>query len=280
MKVLVTGAKGQLGSDVVKELTVRKIETFPADLDDFDITDKTDTLRYITQINPDAVIHCAAYTAVDKAEEEPLICNAVNFMGSLNIVQACEATGAKLVYISTDYVFGGQGSEPFEVDSPKNPLSTYGKSKLMGEQAVLSFCSKSFIVRTSWVFGKNGGNFVKTMLKLGAEKESITVVRDQVGSPTYTPDLACLLCDMVQTEKYGVYHATNEGLCSWAEFAAEIMKQANLPAKIIPVTTAEYNAKAARPLNSRLSKASLDEAGFNRLPPWQDALKRFLAELK
>ena len=280
MIILVTGAKGQLGSDVVKELTARKIEAVPADLDDFNITDKTDTLRYITHLNPDAVIHCAAYTAVDKAEEEPEVCIAVNFTGSINVAEACEAAGAKLVYISTDYVFGGQGSEPYETDSPKNPLSTYGKSKLMGEEAVQNCCSRTFIVRTSWVFGKNGGNFVKTMLKLGADKESITVVRDQVGSPTYTPDLASLLCDMIQTEKYGVYHATNEGLCSWAEFAEEIMKQADLPAKIIPVTTEEYKAKAARPLNSRLSKASLDKAGFKRLPPWQDALKRFLAELK
>lgn len=280
MKILVTGAKGQLGSDVVKELMARNIEVIAADFDEFDIIEKNDTVNFIKQLCPDAIIHCAAFTAVDKAEDEPLLCNAVNYLGTLNIVHACEATDAKLVYISTDYVFGGQGNEPFEVDSPKNPLNVYGKSKLMGEEAILCFWPKSFIVRTSWVFGKNGGNFAKTMLLFGTEKESITVVCDQIGSPTYTPDLAYLLCDMVQTENYGVYHATNEGFCSWAEFADEIMRQAKLSAKIIPVPSKDYKTKAVRPINSRLSKSSLDSAGFKRLPVWQNALERFLSELK
>lgn len=280
MKILVTGANGQLGYDVVKELADRKIEVVSADINDVDITDKAAVLSYIEQLCPDAVIHCAAYTAVDKAEDEPDTCNAVNIEGSKNIAIACESIGAKLVYISTDYVFGGEGNDPFETDSPKNPVNGYGRSKLAGEEAVQSICTRSFIVRTSWVFGQNGTNFVKTMLRLGAEKEEITVVCDQIGSPTYTPDLAALLCDMVQTEKYGVYHATNEGFCSWAIFAAEIMKQAGLPAKVVPVLNADYKMKAARPLNSCLSKSSLDTAGFQRLPPWQGALKRFLSELK
>ena len=279
MKILVTGAKGQLGYDTVKELAARKIEAVCADIGDFDITDKAGTLRYINQLCPDAVIHCAAYTAVDKAEDEPALCTAVNVQGSENIALACENSGAKLIYVSTDYVFGGEGSKPLEVDSPKKPLNVYGSSKLAGEQAVQNFCTRNFIVRTSWVFGKNGNNFVKTMLRLGSQTEKITVVDDQTGSPTYTSDLAGLLCDMVRTDKYGVYHATNEGFCSWAEFAEEIMRQANLPAKIIRIKTSEYGSKATRPLNSRLSKSSLDSAGFHRLPAWQDALRRYLTEI-
>lgn len=280
MKILVTGVKGQLGYDVLEELKFRKLNASGVDREDFDITDESQTIQYITELCPDAIIHCAAYTAVEKAEDEPSICHAVNADGTKHIAAACRKIGAKLIYISTDYIFGGAGSDLLETDSPKNPLNVYGQSKLRGEEAAFNGCPRCFIVRTSWVFGKNGGNFVKTMLRLGEEKESITVVCDQVGSPTYTPDLAVLLCDMVLTEKYGVYHAANEGFCSWAEFAAEIMKQANLPAAVIPVKSADYKSKAIRPLNSRLSLKSLDAAGFNRLPRWQDALERFLKELK
>lgn len=280
MKILVTGAKGQLGFDVIKELMLRRIECKGVDMADFDITDFEQTSKFIAGYSPSAVIHCAAYTAVDKAEDEPDICNAVNVTGSENVARACSAIGAKLVYVSSDYVFSGDGSEPFEPDAAKSPLNVYGKSKLNGELAVLENCKKCFIVRTSWVFGLNGGNFVKTMLRLGAEKESINVVCDQVGSPTYTKDLAVLLCDMVLTERYGVYHATNENYCSWADFAVKIMTLSGLKKTINAIPTSEYKAKATRPLNSRLSKESLDKSGFNRLPAWDDALKRFLKELK
>mgnify|MGYP000960752476 CR=1 FL=1 len=279
MKILVTGAKGQLGFDVVRELNARGAEAVGADVGDFDITNRAETLRFIGRVKPEAVIHCAAYTAVDKAEDEPFLCAAVNFEGTLNVADACERAGAKLLVIGTDYVFGGEGGEPLETSAPKHPLNVYGKTKLMSEFAAAGRCSRCFIVRTSWVFGRNGGNFVKTMLRLGAEKESITVVSDQVGSPTYTADLARLLCDIAETDRYGVYHAANEGFCSWAEFAAEIMKCAGLRARIVPIPSAEYKTKALRPLNSRLSKRSLDDAGFRRLPPWPDALGRFLEEM-
>jgi dTDP-4-dehydrorhamnose reductase len=279
MKILVTGANGQLGYDVLKELALRHIDCIGVDMADFDISDFEQTSAFVLKYAPDAVIHCAAYTAVDKAEDEPDICNAVNVVGSENIARACNALDAKVVYVSTDYVFSGDGSEPFEPDAPKAPLNVYGKSKLNGELAILEKCKKSFIVRTSWVFGINGNNFVKTMLRLGAEKESINVVCDQVGSPTYTRDLAVLLCDMVLTEQYGVYHATNENYCSWSDFAVKIIELAGLKAHINPITTQEYKSKALRPLNSRLSKESLDSAGFNRLPSWDNALQRYLAQL-
>jgi len=279
MKILVTGANGQLGYDVIRELKLRHIECIGVDMVDFDISDFEQTSDFVLKCSPDAVIHCAAYTSVDKAEEEPDICNAVNVSGSENIARACNALNSKLIYVSTDYVFSGDGSEPFEPDAPKAPLNVYGKSKLNGELAVLENCKKSFIVRTSWVFGINGNNFVKTMLRLGAEKDSINVVCDQVGSPTYTKDLAVLLCDMVLTENYGVYHATNENYCSWSDFAVKIMELSGLKAYINPITTSEFKAKALRPLNSRLSKGCLDTAGFKRLPSWDNALKRYLDEL-
>ncbi|HZJ78078.1 MAG TPA: dTDP-4-dehydrorhamnose reductase [Clostridia bacterium] len=280
MKVLVTGANGQLGSDVVKELKSRKMEFIGVDIKDFDITDYDKTLSFITKQAPDAVIHCAAYTAVDKAEDEPEKCHLINDKGSENVACACAKLNAKMVYMSTDYVFSGDGTEPFEGDAPKSPLNEYGKSKLNGELSVQANCEKSFIVRTSWVFGLSGGNFVKTMIKLGKEKGSINVVCDQVGSPTYTKDLAVLLCDMIKTNKFGVYHATNEGFCSWADFAQEIMNLAKLNAKITPIPTSEYKTKATRPLNSRLSKVCLEDAGFNTLPSWINALKRYIDELK
>lgn len=278
MKVLVTGANGQLGYDVIKRLNALGDEPVGADREEFDITDGKATEDYITALRPDAIVHCAAYTAVDKAEDDRDTCRNVNVDGTRNIALACEKIGAKLVYISSDYVFGGSGTQPLEIDAPKNPQNIYGITKLGGEEEAKK-CQKHFIVRTSWVFGINGGNFVKTMLRLADSHEKLTVVDDQTGSPTYTPDLARLICDMIKTEKYGTYHASNEGYCTWAEFAKEIMRQAEKTTKIIPCTTAEYPAKAKRPENSRLSKKCLDDAGFDRLPPWQDALARFLKEL-
>ena len=271
-------ANGQLGYDVIKRLNALGDEPVGADREEFDITDGKATEDYITALRPDAIVHCAAYTAVDKAEDDRDTCRKVNVDGTRNIALACEKIGAKLVYISSDYVFGGSGTQPLEIDAPKDPKNIYGITKLGGEEEAQK-CQKHFIVRTSWVFGINGGNFVKTMLRLADSHEKLTVVDDQTGSPTYTPDLARLICDMIKTEKYGTYHASNEGYCTWAEFAKEIMRQAEKTTKIIPCTTAEYPAKAKRPENSRLSKKCLDDAGFDRLPPWQDALARFLKEL-
>lgn len=279
MKILVTGYNGQLGYDVVKELNSRSVECRGVDREDFDITDRDETVGYICDYAPDAVIHCAAYTAVDRADDDEENCRKVNADGTENIAVACEKLRAKMLYVSTDYVYGGDGEAPFETDSPTNPKNVYGVTKLEGEKAVMKYIDKFFIVRTSWVFGINGNNFVKTMLRLGDEKESLNVVCDQVGSPTYTPDLARLICDLIVTEKYGIYHGTNENFCSWAEFAAEIMKLGGKKTVINPVPSSEYPTKAERPHNSRLSKKCLDEAGIKRLPTWQDALKRFLKEM-
>lgn len=279
MKILVTGYNGQLGYDVVKELNSRSVECRGVDREDFDITDRDETVGYICDYAPDAVIHCAAYTAVDRAEDDEENCRKVNADGTENIAVACEKLRAKMLYVSTDYVYGGDGEAPFETDSPTNPKNVYGVSKLEGEKAVMKYIDKFFIVRTSWVFGINGNNFVKTMLRLGDEKENLNVVCDQVGSPTYTPDLARLICDLIVTEKYGIYHVTNENFCSWAEFAAEIMNLGGKKTVINPVPSSEYPTKAERPHNSRLSKKCLDEAGIKRLPTWQDALKRFLKEM-
>lgn len=279
MKILVTGYNGQLGYDVVKELNSRSVECRGVDREDFDITDRDETVGYICDYAPDAVIHCAAYTAVDRAEDDEENCRKVNADGTENIAVACEKLRAKMLYVSTDYVYGGDGEAPFETDSPTNPKNVYGVTKLEGEKAVMKYIDKFFIVRTSWVFGINGSNFVKTMLRLGDEKETLNVVCDQVGSPTYTPDLARLICDLIVTEKYGIYHGTNENFCSWAEFAAEIMNLGGKKTVINPVPSSEYPTKAERPHNSRLSKKCLDKAGIKRLPTWQDALKRFLKEM-
>lgn len=280
MKVLVTGAAGQLGYDVVKVLKQRNMEYLGADIAEFDITDFAATNAFITDYHPDAVIHCSAYTAVDKAEDKQEVCRAVNVQGTENIAKVCKNIDAKMIYISTDYVFPGTGEKYYEVDDQTGPLSVYGQTKLDGEKAVRSTVDKHFIVRISWVFGTNGNNFVKTMLRLGKERKEINVVSDQIGSPTYTADLAPLLCDMVATEKYGTYHATNEGGCSWAEFAEEIFKQVGSSTKVNFISTAEYPTKAARPYNSRLSKTRLDKVGFRRLPSWQDALIRYLKEIE
>ena len=280
MRVLVTGVKGQLGYEVCRELTVRGIENRGVDIDDFDLTDEKAVMEAISAYRPDAVVHCAAYTAVDRAEENEDVCRAVNVDGTRFVARACRAVDAEMVYFSTDYVFPGTGEDFYEVDSPKGPQSVYGRTKLEGEEAVRETLEKYFILRISWVFGINGNNFVRTMLRLSNDHDTLRVVNDQIGSPTYAHDLAPLICDLLATEKYGTYHATNEGVCSWAEFAETIMKAADRPTRIIPVTTEEYGAKAARPLNSRMSKKSLDEAGFARLPSWQDALRRYLAELR
>ena len=276
MKILVTGVKGQLGYDVCKVLDARGIENRGVDIDDFDITEAAAVCSYITGYTPDAVIHCAAWTAVDQAEDAPERVRAVNTDGPRNIAEACRGAGAKMVYISTDYVFPGTGERFYKPDDPTGPLGTYGQTKLGGELAVRELLERYFIVRISWVFGANGNNFVKTMLRLSESRDEISVVSDQIGSPTYTADLAPLLCDMVMTEKYGVYHATNEGVCSWAEFAEEIFRLAGRNVAVVPIPASEYPARAVRPLNSRMSKDKLDAMGFRRLPDWHDALKRYL----
>ena len=280
MKLLVTGVKGQLGYDVCKVLSARGIEHRGVDIEDFDITNVQATHDYIAAYRPDGVIHCSAWTAVDRAEDELEKVRAVNTKGPRNIASVCKEIGAKLVYISTDYVFPGTGERFYEPDDPTGPLGAYGVTKLEGEQAVQALLERYFIVRVSWVFGKNGNNFVRTMLRLAETKSELNVVCDQIGSPTYTADLAPLLCDMVVTDKYGIYHATNEGICSWAEFAEEIFRLAGKGVKVNPVPTSEYPTRAARPLNSRMSKAKLEEMGFSRLPDWHNALVRYLRELE
>ena len=280
MRILVTGVGGQLGYDVCRVLAARGIGHRGVDLADFDITDARATGAYIANDHPDAVIHCSAWTAVDRAEDELEKVRAVNTEGPRNIAAACREIGAKMVYISTDYVFPGTGERFYEPEDPTGPLGAYGQTKLGGELAVRELLDRYFIVRISWVFGKNGNNFVKTMLRLAETKEEVSVVCDQIGSPTYTADLAPLLCDMVMTDKYGIYHATNEGVCSWAEFAREIFRLAGKKVKVNAIPTSQYPTRAARPLNSRMSKAKLEEMGFARLPDWHDALGRYLKELE
>ena len=281
MKVLVTGVKGQLGHDVMNELALRGIEGSGVDVEEMDITDRTACETVISQEKPDAVIHCAAYTAVDAAEDNVELCRKVNADGTRNIAKVCRELDIKMMYISTDYVFNGGGERPWEPDDHREPLNVYGLTKYEGEIAVEQNVQKYFIVRIAWVFGVNGKNFIKTMLRLGKEKGAVSVVNDQIGSPTYTYDLARLLVDMIQTDKYGRYHATNEGLCSWYEFACEIFRQAGMDeVKVTPVDSDGFPAKAKRPSNSRMSKEKLTENGFERLPSWQNALERYLKALK
>lgn len=285
MKVLVTGVKGQLGYDVVNELITRKHKAIGVDIEEMDITDSTSVDAVITTANPDAVIHCAAWTAVDAAEDESNreMVRKVNVDGTQNIANVCKKLGCKMMYISTDYVFDGQGTEPWKPDCKAYaPLSVYGQTKLDGELSVANTLDQYFIVRIAWVFGVNGKNFIKTMLSLSDKYETLRVVNDQIGTPTYTYDLARLLVDMIETDKYGYYHATNEGgYISWADFATEIFRQAVKTTNVVPVTTAEYGvSKAARPFNSRLDKGKLVESGFAPLPTWQDALSRYLKELE
>ena len=279
MRVLVTGVKGQLGYDVMNELAGRGHEGIGVDIQEMDITDAASVEKVITEAAPDAVIHCAAYTAVDAAEDNVDLCRRVNAGGTENIARVCKALNCKMMYISTDYVFNGQGIRPWEPDDKREPLNVYGQTKYEGELAVETL-EKFFLIRIAWVFGVNGKNFIKTMLNLGKTRDHLTVVADQIGSPTYTYDLARLLVDMIETDKYGRYHATNEGLCSWYEFACEIFKQAGMNVTVSPVTSDQYPAKAKRPMNSRMDKSKLDEMGFKRLPSWQDALGRYLKEIQ
>ena len=303
MKVFVTGVAGQLGHDVMNELASRGYEGIGTDLApeyngvqdgsyvttaqyvSLDITDKEAVDKTIQEIHPDVVVHCAAWTAVDEAEDEDKQAKvrAINEGGTQNIASACKEVNAKMVYISTDYVFDGQGTEPWQPDCKDyKPLNVYGQTKLEGELAVSQTLDKYFIVRIAWVFGKNGNNFIKTMLNVGKKYDTLKVVNDQIGTPTYTYDLARLLVDMIVTDKYGYYHATNEGgYISWYDFACEIFKQAGYTNTVIPVTTEEYGlSKAARPFNSRLDKSKLVENGFKPLPTWQDALARYLKEIE
>ncbi|MCI9190613.1 MAG: dTDP-4-dehydrorhamnose reductase [Lachnospiraceae bacterium] len=280
MKIFVTGVKGQLGHDVVNELTKRGIESVGVDIEEMDITDPVSVDKVIKDAAPDAVIHCAAYTAVDAAEENEGLCRKVNAEGPQNIANVCKELDIKMVQISTDYVFGGEGTHFWRPEDACEPQSVYGRTKYDGELAVRNTLEKYFIVRIAWVFGINGKNFVKTMLNLAKTHDTIRVVNDQFGSPTYTYDLARLLVDMVLTDKYGIYHATNEGTCSWYEFACAIFKEAGVNVNVLPVTTAEYGAKAKRPANSRMDNNKLTENGFEKLPAWQDALARYVALLK
>ena len=303
MKVFVTGVAGQLGHDVMNELQSRGYEGIGTDIApeysgiqdhtavtqmpyvQMDITDKEAVEKIITDLKPDVVVHCAAWTAVDMAEDDDKVekVRAINAGGTDNIAKVCKKIGAKMVYLSTDYVFDGQGEKPWDPDCKDyKPLNIYGQTKLEGELAVSSQLEKYFIVRIAWVFGVNGKNFIKTMLNVGKNHDTVRVVNDQIGTPTYTLDLARLLVDMIETEKYGYYHATNEGgYISWYDFTCEIYKQAGYQTKVIPVSTAEYGAsKAARPFNSRLDKKKLVEAGFQPLPTWQDALTRYLKTIE
>lgn len=284
MKVLVTGVKGQLGFDVVKELKKRGYDAVGVDINEMDITDAEKVTEVITDVNPDVVVHCAAWTAVDAAEDEENIpkVRAINVSGTQNIADVCKNINCKMIYISTDYVFNGLGTEPWQADCRDyNPLCVYGQTKLEGELAVSQTLDKYFIVRIAWVFGKNGNNFIKTMLNVGKKFHTVRVVNDQIGTPTYTYDLARLLVDMAETDKYGYYHVTNEGgYISWYDFTCEIFKQVGYDTEVVPVTTEEYGlSKAARPFNSRLDKSKLTENGFKPLPVWQDALERYLKEI-
>lgn len=293
MKVLVTGVKGQLGFDVVNELKEKNIEAVGVDIEEMDITDKASVDKVIKEVNPDAVIHCAAWTAVDAAEDEDKQekVKLINVNGTQNIANVCKELDIKMMYISTDYVFNGEGTEPWQPDCKDYaPQNVYGQTKLDGELAVANTLDKYFIVRIAWVFGKNGNNFIKTMLKVGKNHDQLKVVSDQIGTPTYTFDLAKLLVSMIVTDKYGYYHATNEGgYISWWDFTKEIFKQATEMGydrysekniTVTPVTTAEYGvSKAKRPFNSRLDKSKLVENGFTPLPTWQDAVSRYLKEL-
>ncbi len=286
MKVLVTGCKGQLGYDVSKALTKRGDISVSVDVEEMDITDSEAVDFFITNSGVEVIIHCAGYTAVDNAEDNVEHCMRINRDGTKNIANICKKLNIKMLYISTDYVFNGEGVNFWQPDDEREPLNVYGQSKYEGELAVENTLNKFFIVRISWLFGLNGKNFVRTMLNLGKTHDKLTVVSDQIGSPTYTADLAKLLCDMVHSDKYGRYHASNEGICSWYDFTCEIMKQAAeyypeyANVEVTPVGSDAYPTKAKRPTNSRMSKDKLVENGFERLPTWQDALRRYIFELK
>ena len=276
MKVLVTGVKGQLGYDVVKDLKKRGHEPIGVDREEMDLMNNDAIREFIMNTRPEAIIHCAAYTAVDKAEEEVEVCYQVNAEATKVIAECAQELDITLIYISTDYVFDGTKEGDYvETDLP-NPINVYGASKLLGEQYIQQLLEKYYIVRISWVFGENGNNFIKTMRRLGSERDELNIIHDQVGSPTYTADLAPLLVDMMETNNYGIYHATNEGTCSWFEFANEIFKQSNIEVKTNPITTDQYPTAAKRPMNSRMSKDKLTEFGFALLPSWEEALNNYL----
>lgn len=279
MKIVVTGYTGQLGYDVVREGKQRGFEMYGTGSMDLDITNEQNVRAYIRQLNPDAIIHCAAYTSVDLAEDDKERCYDVNVNGTRYLAEAAKETGAKLVYLSTDYVFDGKGTNAFTESDQPNPIGYYGKTKYEGEQIIETTLPHFFIVRISWVFGINGNNFIKTMRKLADSQPIVRVVGDQIGAPTYTRDLSILLLDMIQTEQYGIYHAANSGVCSWSDFAEELFKLENRSVSVHPITSEEFPTKAKRPKNSRLSKAKLIENGFSPLPNWKDALARYLTEL-
>ena len=280
MKIIVTGVNGQLGNDVVDLLqNLDYKDVIGIDINELDITDQSAVNDFFKLNKPDIIIHCAAYTAVDKAEDNVDMCMNVNVQGTKNLVDQARKYKSKFVYISTDYVFDGDKETPYTIEDSPSPKSIYGKSKLLGELETRKY-DQHFIIRISWVFGKNGFNFVKTMLRLGNEKDEINVVNDQFGSPTYTRDLSKLIVEIINTEKYGTYHATNEGTCSWYEFAKEIFDYTKNPIIVHPINTEKYPTKAKRPKNSVLDKSSLDRNGFKRLPEWKDALKRYLKEIE
>lgn len=280
IKVLVTGVNGQLGYDVIKRLKADNYECLGVDINDFDITDFDQTREFILNYNPDVIVHCSAYTAVDRAENDKDKCYAVNVIGSENIAKVCKEIDAKMVYISTDYVYDGKGDKPFDVTDKIAPLSVYGKTKFQGEEKCREILDKLFVIRTSWVFGKNGNNFVKTMLRLASERSVINVVNDQVGSPTYTVDLADFIFYIINTQKYGTYHCSNEEFCSWYDFTQEIFRQSNIVGvKVNGIATSEYPTVAVRPSNSRLNKKCLEDCGYGKMPSWKDALARYLKEL-
>lgn len=277
MRVFVTGSGGQLGYDLVRELERRGADVCAPRSKALDICDRGEVLAALRAFRPDAVLHCAAYTKVDRAESEPALCRRVNADGTRHLAEGCAMLGAKMLYVSTDYVFPGRGTAPYEIWDAPEPLNEYGRSKLAGEAALRELVERSFVVRSSWVIGQHGGNFVKTMLRLASQRRELRVVSDQIGSPSFTADLAPLLCDMIETDRFGLYHATNEGFCSWAELAEETFRAAKADAAVRRISTEEFGAPAPRPKNSRLSKASLDENGFSRLPLWQDSLSRLLS---
>ncbi|MBU8771480.1 dTDP-4-dehydrorhamnose reductase [Cytobacillus oceanisediminis] len=279
MKVLVTGYGGQLGYDVVKEGAKRGLKMLGTTSKILDITDEKKVFDYVYKLKPDAIVHCAAYTAVDKAEDDQENCYDVNVNGTKYLAQAAKEVDAKFIFISTDYVFNGEGEIPFTENDLPNPLGYYGKTKYLGEEIVQNVLDKWFIVRISWVFGTNGNNFIQTMLRLSETRNELNVVGDQYGSPTSTYDLSRLLIDMIQTDRYGIYHVSNEGFCTWAEFAEEIFKLSNRRVKINEISTEEYPTRAIRPKNSRMSKEKLILNGFKPLPTWQDALSRYLSKL-
>lgn len=282
MRALVTGVKGQLGFDVMNELAKRGYEGVGVDVEEMDITDAEAVDRVIKESHVGSVVHCAAWTAVDAAEDNVEMCRKVNALGTENIARVCKELDIPMIYFSTDYVFDGEGTRPWEPDDPVvEPLNVYGLTKYEGEQAVEKYLDKYYIVRIAWVFGVNGKNFIKTMLNLGKTHDTLTVVNDQIGTPTYTYDLARLVVDMLEKEEYGKYHVTNEGgYISWYDFAKEIFRQAGMNVNVVPVSAEQYQAKAKRPSNSRMEKKKLDEHGFKRLPTWQDALSRYLKEIE